>query len=377
MVWRVHFDDSSMEDIVWTNLTAALATTPPNGSMCFVAAVVNDPRLISYIEIYNDDPLALVDLWGFDYFYSVANSEAPPPMATCEADVQNLIFSIRDQIPDPPTTSNDATTDGRAFTYATLLRWIDDAGRILCGQARVIVDWHALRSTSGMDTYELPTQILDVMECFYDLEELGSSPERLDQYKIKVTAPSYTFGHHSSHATPRLHVWPMPERSGATTTLNGSITSSATSLTLTSSSNFLAYGFLKIDNEIIMYRSVSGNTVSNLLRGQSLTVAASHNNGATVTELNLTMKVHRMPMAVTCDTRLEIPSEFWPLIELYVISKVREAEQDHEIAVTMRQEFNRYVQEIAAKNRRSFPRQGVQVGGNYGAQLWGGRVIVP
>ena len=68
--------------------------------------------------------------------------------------------------------------------------------------------------------------------------------------------------------------------SGINSTLNGAITSSATSLTLTSSNGWPTSGtiYLKIGSEV-MTGSISGTTVSSLTRGVEGT-AAAHSNGA-------------------------------------------------------------------------------------------------
>jgi hypothetical protein len=74
--------------------------------------------------------------------------------------------------------------------------------------------------------------------------------------------------------------------SGISTTLNGAITSSATSLTLTSVSLFPSSAtsgsiHLKIGDEIVT-GTISGTTVSSLTRGVDSTTAAAAANGATV-----------------------------------------------------------------------------------------------
>jgi hypothetical protein len=68
----------------------------------------------------------------------------------------------------------------------------------------------------------------------------------------------------------------------AFSTLNGTITSTATSLTVASGTSFPAQGLIKIDTEQIRYTSVVGNVLSGLTRGVNSTTAASHTTGANV-----------------------------------------------------------------------------------------------
>ena len=75
-------------------------------------------------------------------------------------------------------------------------------------------------------------------------------------------------------------------KSGISTTLNGAITNSATTLTLTSVSLFPSSAtsgsiHLKIDDEI-MTGTISGTGLSSLTRGADGTTATTHSNGATV-----------------------------------------------------------------------------------------------
>ena len=66
----------------------------------------------------------------------------------------------------------------------------------------------------------------------------------------------------------------------AFSTLNGSITASSTSITLTSASSFPAKGLIQIGTEQIYYTSVAGNVLSGLTRGYNGTTAASHTTGS-------------------------------------------------------------------------------------------------
>ena len=68
----------------------------------------------------------------------------------------------------------------------------------------------------------------------------------------------------------------------ATTTLNGALTNSATSVVLTSATGFPTAGTVLIDNELITYSGVSTKTLTGCARGTNGTIAASHLSGATV-----------------------------------------------------------------------------------------------
>jgi len=72
-------------------------------------------------------------------------------------------------------------------------------------------------------------------------------------------------------------------------TLNGTINSTDTTITLSSTANLASVGFIKIDNETISYTNIdpSTNQLINCWRGQNNTTAASHTTGAAITVQNL------------------------------------------------------------------------------------------
>ena len=82
-----------------------------------------------------------------------------------------------------------------------------------------------------------------------------------------------------------LGSWGGPEAGATTTTLNGAINDSVTSIVLTDASQFPDTGtnFVIIDSEEISYTGITSNTLTGCTRGVAGTTAASHSDGATVT----------------------------------------------------------------------------------------------
>lgn len=78
----------------------------------------------------------------------------------------------------------------------------------------------------------------------------------------------------------RFH-WYYP-RDALSTTLNGAISNSVTTITLTDASNFPSQGSVFIGTERIDYTGKSGNDLTGCTRGANNTDAASHSNGDTV-----------------------------------------------------------------------------------------------
>jgi hypothetical protein len=82
-----------------------------------------------------------------------------------------------------------------------------------------------------------------------------------------------------------LGSWGGEDAGAVTTTLNGAIDASVTSITVADASQLPDSGtnFIIIDSEEISYTGVSTNTLTGCTRGVAGTTAASHSDGATVT----------------------------------------------------------------------------------------------
>jgi hypothetical protein len=75
---------------------------------------------------------------------------------------------------------------------------------------------------------------------------------------------------------------------GQTTTLNGAITDSDTTITLTSASGFSAAGTVRIENELITYTGISTNDLTGCTRGTNSTTAVAHVDTTAVREATVT-----------------------------------------------------------------------------------------
>tara|TARA_R110000744_G_scaffold379981_1_gene499361 strand:- start:815 stop:1753 length:939 start_codon:yes stop_codon:yes gene_type:complete len=70
------------------------------------------------------------------------------------------------------------------------------------------------------------------------------------------------------------------------TTLDGSHSSSVTTLTLVSTTGLSATGFVYIGSEQITYTAISGNTLTGCTRGANSTTAATYSSGVAVTQFD-------------------------------------------------------------------------------------------
>lgn len=96
----------------------------------------------------------------------------------------------------------------------------------------------------------------------------------------------------------QMLLWPRPSTAASTTTLGAAISSAtATTITVASSADFNRgdyYRFI-IDSEVIYATASTSTTFTGCLRGQEGTTAATHANGATVTERDIVYQCHVEP----------------------------------------------------------------------------------
>jgi hypothetical protein len=136
----------------------------------------------------------------------------------------------------------------------------------------------------GQNTYALPDDTIDLLE--HVIRTGGNvASTQADLTITRISVSTYaTIPNKIQQARP-IQVWVQRfngQNSPVSATLSTTITSSSTEIVLSNATGLPASGFIKIDNEIINYGYITGNTLYNCFRGQQNTTAASHTSGAIV-----------------------------------------------------------------------------------------------
>ena len=133
-------------------------------------------------------------------------------------------------------------------------------------------------------TYALPNDTVDLLEHQIRTQANSSS----NQADLNITRISVsTYATIPNKLTTSRPIQILVQRNNGMIsptgyTLSSTITSSATTITLSGVNDLPAQGFIKLDDEIIVYGYISGNTLYNCFRGQQNTTAASHTSGTAV-----------------------------------------------------------------------------------------------
>ena len=136
----------------------------------------------------------------------------------------------------------------------------------------------------GQNTYALPSDTIDLLE--HVIRTGGNvASTQADLTITRISVSTYaTIPNKIQQARP-IQIWIQrynAQSSPTGLTLNGTITSTATTITLSSTVGLPASGFIKIDNETINYGYISGNTLNNCFRAQNNSTAAVHTTATAV-----------------------------------------------------------------------------------------------
>jgi hypothetical protein len=135
--------------------------------------------------------------------------------------------------------------------------------------------------TQGLATYALPTDTIDLLDHVIRTQANNSSTQA-DLSITRISVSTYaTIPNKLTQARP-IQVWIQRlsgETNPTTATLVGSLTSTATSITLDTVVDLAGSGFIRIGTEDIYYTYISGNTLGGVFRGQNNSTAAAHSNG--------------------------------------------------------------------------------------------------
>lgn len=141
---------------------------------------------------------------------------------------------------------------------------------------------------TGQIAYPIPTDTIDLLD---QVIRTGSGANQVDINITRISESTYaTIPTKNAQARP-IQVW-INRQSGntnsvASTVLNGAITATDTIINVLSAASLPSQGYIKIDNEVILYQNVSVNQLLNCFRGQNNTTAVSHLTAASTYQIFL------------------------------------------------------------------------------------------
>ena len=157
------------------------------------------------------------------------------------------------------------------------------------------VEQGQITMNTGQAMYALPNNTIDLLDQVIR-QNTGSSSNQIDINISRISEPTYSTIPNKLTTGRPIQVW-INRQSGqssvTTATITANITSTSTTIDVSDVTVLPAAGFIKLDNEIISYNTLTQTSTSgvagpltNLGRGQQNTIPASHTSGATITLTN-------------------------------------------------------------------------------------------
>jgi hypothetical protein len=210
---------------------------------------------------------------------------------------------------------------------------------------------------TGQASYPFPVDTIDLLDQV--IRQNAGTTNQIDINISRISESTYmTLPNKLTQGRP-IQVW-INRQSGqsnpTTALLNGTISATDTTITLTSTADVATNGFILIGAETIYYSNVSGNQLLNCARGQNGTTPTAHTTGAAITNQNLPSinvwptpnapgnqymfvyyRLRRVQDAGTGATEQDIPFRFLPCmvagLAYYIAMKKPEVPGDRVLAL--------------------------------------------
>ncbi len=213
---------------------------------------------------------------------------------------------------------------GNVFTSANLLNWLNEAQKEFCAEAMPLRIIDATVIGTGFQRFPLPSNKI-MMDGVFTRNSIGMKMKALSfsEWNDQNAACPGARGKDSDSWTEldqTLYVFPAYGVAGQTTTATLGETSTATTIRVTSTAGFKAWGRLLCAGEEIEYSSLDGTNFYGCTRGLGNTNPTVLPAGAVVTQCDLWMVYRRTAttLATVTDTP-EIRSCWHEHLEYYAM----------------------------------------------------------
>ena len=199
--------------------------------------------------------------------------------STFNLDLNNLIEESFERCGTELRTGYDMRTARRSLNLLTV-EWANRGINLWT------IEQGQIDLVTGQAIYAIPTNTIDLL----DHVVRQNNGVQSTQVDLNITRSSEsTLPNKLTQGRP-IQVWlnrQTGQNNAVATVLNGSISATDTSITVTDASLLASAGFIKIGSEIISYPNVVGNVLTNCARGQNGTTATTHATASAITVLNL------------------------------------------------------------------------------------------
>jgi len=270
---------------------------------------------------------------------------------------QSLIDDVRSRIVE---ANADFFSDDTA-----LLRWLNQGYRNFCAKTEYLEKIKAYRMIANQYEYDVPSDMQSIREIRWkdqwdvDGRDVGDFNRYVGMSDQLSDRPLH---YKLFPSTTKIRLYPIPNAASASTTMNDAagINTTDTSVILTDASTFPSRGRVLIESEQILYYAKSGNTLSQLVRGDGGTTAASHADTTAVYYAPLEVSYSFMPIAMTTGgsaVDCQLPIEYDEALISYACAIAFRSKDKYEIAGHYRDAYKQFLEmgdKAVAERQRDF-----------------------
>jgi hypothetical protein len=142
--------------------------------------------------------------------------------------------------------------------------------------------------TTGQAMYPMPVDTINLLDTV--IRQNNSTSNQIDINISGISESTYMSLPNKLAQGRPIQVWynrQSGQENNIAATLNGTISATDATITLSSVDDLTTSGFIKIGAETISYPNIVGNQLINCARGQNNTTAAAHTTGASLIVQNL------------------------------------------------------------------------------------------
>ncbi len=203
------------------------------------------------------------------------------------------------QIQEVRKRINESTAS--MWDNAEIVRTLNLGALEFCKLSQILDDCKSLSTVANQQIYTLSDDYLGMKKLLYD--------PRISHKTLDAADEDDFLGYQYSTGNPEIYIeyknrkqiwlYPIPSSSAATTTLNGALSATVTSITVADTSDFPSMGRIIIDSEVIYYTGTTSTTFTGCVRASEETTAATHSTAATVTFRNIEVYYYRRPLKLS------------------------------------------------------------------------------
>jgi hypothetical protein len=270
-------------------------------------------------------------------------------------------------LPQTPPIRNSAflpDTDGSMLSATSVFRYLSQALTEASREVGGILDYTGVSSNVGQPMYVLQGEWLSLTDVWYDGYPVSQTGR--NTFFRRNTVQSSILGAVTVSVRDNrviAEVWPQPARTAASTTTTAQVNVGDTTINISSGGGFvLPFGFAQVGTEVVSYATVGGTQLTGCVRGLSGGVAYAWPTSTVVNELNLFMCGKRIFTAAyapgTGATLIPVPAGWDEMLVSFMLSKVKQTEQDYAEAARLRKLFDELLTGFVRANRQiAGPRQ--------------------